>query len=408
MKRIFATILSLVLALTVITGFDATAFAATSSKKPVIESVKYEGNGKVEVEFTSDVKFKSSATVTVTKKSNDKTYTATILEKDDDSIEFKSSSYTAGASYSFKITGIKLVSANSYTTVSGTFKVPAAGKIGISHVEYDGSGKVEVEFSKDVTFKSSAKVTVTNSSGKEYSATILDLDDDSIEFRSSVYSAGKTYTFKITGIKLRTASSYTTVSGTFTVPSAKKLSIEKVEYDGYGRVEVEFVNNVTLKSSAKITAKDSSGNTYSTTILDYDHDGIEFKINSYKTGRTYTFTISGIKSEGASSYTTISGTVKIPSNALAIKSVEYDAEDYELCIEFNKSVTYGSNLKVTVTDSKGNTYRTTILEKEYDEIELWVIGLTEGDTYTVKVENVKVSGGSSYTTLTKTFKAIDD
>ena len=49
-------------------------------------------------------------------------------------------------------------------------------------VEYKGNGRVDVEFRTKVNYKNTS-VTVKDSSGKRYSAYIVDKDSDDLEFR---------------------------------------------------------------------------------------------------------------------------------------------------------------------------------------------------------------------------------
>lgn len=89
--------------------------------------------------------------------------------------------------------------------------------------------------------------------------------------------------------------------------------IKKVEYEGNGKVEVDFRSRVQYKN-AKVTVKDSGGKSYSTRITEKDSDDLEFKVSGVQSGKTYTFTISGIRKRGASSYTKISGKFTVRSS----------------------------------------------------------------------------------------------
>lgn len=182
--------------------------------------------------------------------------------------------------------------------------------------------------------------------------------------------------------------------------------IEKVSYEGGGKVDVDFYGKVNYKSP-KVTVKDSSGKKYSATIVERDDDDLDFKVKNYKKGKKYKFSISGIKRAGTSGYTKVKGTFKIKSSVpLKVKEVDYDDEDRELCIEFNKKVQW-KNAKVTVTNSSGKKYTTKIIEKDSDDIEVYVDGLTYGKKYNYKVSGVKAKTAKNYTTLKGTFKAID-
>ena len=89
---------------------------------------------------------------------------------------------------------------------------------------------------------------------------------------------------------------------------------KKVEYDGYGEVDVDFVGRVQYRN-VKVTVKDSNGKTYKAVITERDSDDLSFRILDYKKGLKYTFTISGIKKRGEASFGKVRGTVKIPSKS---------------------------------------------------------------------------------------------
>ena len=118
-----------------------------------------------------------------------------------------------------------------------------------------------------------------------------------------------TYNYKISGIKAKDGGSYTTVSGKFKVPASTKIIIDDIEYDAEDReVAFSFKNKVQWKSP-KVTIKNAKGTTVKTRILDKDNDEIEVKAK-LKEGSKYSYSISGIKAKGASSYKTIKGTFR--------------------------------------------------------------------------------------------------
>lgn len=98
----------------------------------------------------------------------------------------------------------------------------------IKKVDYEGKGKVEVDFGSDVKYKK-AKVTVTDTSGTTYKATILNKDEDDLEFKIKNYKSGKKYNFTISGVKEQGTSKYGSVSGTVKIPKATSTKITKSE-----------------------------------------------------------------------------------------------------------------------------------------------------------------------------------
>lgn len=187
-----------------------------ASGKPSIEKTEYEGRGRVEVEFYGNVRY-SNAKVTVKKLSTGQTYTADILKKDSDDIEFRSPSYTSGCKYKYTISGIKRYGAGSYTSVSGYFRVPKAGSIKIEDIEYDAEDReLSVDFRTKVNWNNPSVMIYTTSGQYVCSGRVIERENDGIEFRlDKRLSYGKKYTCKISGVKARTGSTYKTISKTF-------------------------------------------------------------------------------------------------------------------------------------------------------------------------------------------------
>lgn len=189
----------------------------------------------------------------------------------------------------------------------GTLPVLAAsGAPGVDEWKYKGKNKIEVEFKQDVRYKK-AKVKVTDSKGKSYKTSIVKKDEDDITFKVTGLKKGKTYTYKISGIRKEGASKYTSVKGTFRIPKDSKPVIEDVEYDSEDR-EVNFDFKGTVKwKKAKVTVKDSKGKNYVTRILEKDNDSIEVRVKKLTVGKKYTYKITGVAQKGSSSYKTVSG-----------------------------------------------------------------------------------------------------
>ena len=177
----------------------------------------------------------------------------------------------------------------------------------IKKTEYEGNGVVEVDFKKSVQYKN-AKVLVKDSSGKFYTAKITDKDSDDITFKVSSIAAGKTYAYQISGVRSGKSGSYVKITGKFTVPAAKKLTIQKLECDvGDRELELEFSGRVQYKS-AKVTVKDSAGKKYTARIEEKDSDSMEIYVKGLKKGKKYTVQISGVRLRNTGSYGKVSKT----------------------------------------------------------------------------------------------------
>jgi len=191
------------------------------------------------------------------------------------------------------------------------------------------------------------------------------------------------------------------------VPAFAAPKVKKAEYEGKGRVEVDFNSKVKYKN-VKVTVKDNKGAAYSTKINEKDNDDLAFTIKNFKTGRTYTYTISGVKKNNESSYGKVTGKVTIPTPTTTpkVKEVDYDKGDREVEFEFTTRVQW-KGTKVTITDGSKN-YVTRIKEKDSDSIEVKVSKLTIGKKYTYKISGVRVKGANSYKTISGTFIARDN
>lgn len=88
-------------------------------------------------------------------------------------------------------------------------------------------------------------------------------------------------------------------------------STKSVVYEGSGKVTVSYRTKVTYEE-VDISVKDNSGKTYSTSIKKKSSSSITFLIKSYKAGKSYKFTINGIKG-GA-----VTGSFKIYSKSKAM------------------------------------------------------------------------------------------
>ena len=207
MKKIIAF---LMIALVLITS-AVTVVADT----PKIKKTEYDGNGLVEVDFRRDVQYKNLK-VTV-KDSKGKSYSVSVLERDEDDLTFRVKNIKAGLKYTYTISGVRSGRKGSYTSVKGTFKTPAASKKPqVKYVEYDWEDReLEVEFVNRVSYKS-PQVTLVNAAGKSFPVRILDRDNDSLELYVGALASG-TYKLTISGIGLSGSTSKTTITHSFNV-----------------------------------------------------------------------------------------------------------------------------------------------------------------------------------------------
>lgn len=284
-----------------------------------------------------------------------------------------------------------------------------AASASIKKTEYEGAGRVEIDFRKDVQYKN-LKLTVKDSSGKTYAAKVLEKDEDDLTFQVQNVQPGKKYSYTLSGVRAGRSGKYGKVSGKFSVPAAKPalaLKVKKAAYDAGDReLELDFNQKVSYKN-LKVKVIDASGKACAVRAIDRDDDGLSFKISNVAPGKTYTYTLTGIRAGKSGAYGSLSGQFTTPAaKTVSIQSVEYDQEDRTLDVEFSARVKY-KNLKLKVKDASGKTYAAKVLEKDGDSLEARVSGLKRGKTYTLTVSGVSADG-AAYKTLTRRFAALDD
>lgn len=179
------------------------------------------------------------------------------------------------------------------------------------------------------------------------------------------------------------------------VPALAEVpEIKRVEYDGRGYVEVDFVYDVQY-SNVQVNVVDATGFSYSAVVRELDEDDISFVVESIVPGKEYNFSISGVRSGFSGEYESVSGSFVVPAEGeILIKSVDYDADDRELDIEFSSRVEYNNPI-VKIQDASGSVYEGRIIEKDRDSIEVRVGELKRGDEYSVTVEGLVGADGSA-------------
>ena len=179
----------------------------------------------------------------------------------------------------------------------------------------------------------------------------------------------------------------------------------RAEYEGNGRVEIDFRNDVTYENPAiQVMPADFFGETtgLTATIVEIDDDDLTFVTEGLLPETTYTYTLSGVREGRTGEYGSITGTFITPAEgAVVISELEVDVEDGEIEIEFLGRVDY-DNPTVTVTKADGTALKTTIEEREGDGIEVRARGLVRGEEYTVTVTGVAQRDSGTFGTVSRT------
>lgn len=348
--------------------FSSTAYAGTSvnysvsssgkGKEIKVMSVKYDKDDdddddnkhEIEVKFRTKVRWSKSAKVSSVKDNEGKKYSARLNDTDSDDCDIYIKNLKSGRTYTIVINGIKKNGAKSYGKLTLTVKIPSDkqnvsnSKLKVTKVEFDDDNddddkygsEIDIKFNTDVVWRSNAKVSsIKDNKGKSYKGVLNDKDDDSCEVYIKNMTYGRTYTIKISGIKVKGASSYTSITAKVKVPAKKSssLTVKDVEYeedydndydddddDDYDdddrdeyKVKIEFKGKVRFKNNAYVIIKDSSGKAYSTknSRVEFDDDECEVHLDkALKQGNKYYYEVVGVKARDSGNYTTVKGSFR--------------------------------------------------------------------------------------------------
>ena len=149
---------------------------------------------------------------------------------------------------------------------------------------------------------------MTDPAGKQFTAPVVDKDRNELEFKIKGAQQGKTYSFKISGIRKVGEKKYRCVKGIIRIPTSKgNVPVKEIEYFKSNKnVEFDFTVPVQWKK-AKVTITDGK-NQYVVKITKRNKKEIKVRVKGLKAGAVYSYTISGIRRYGKGKYGTISGT----------------------------------------------------------------------------------------------------
>ena len=211
----------------------------------------------------------------------------------------------------FRNLGSRLIAAVlAAVMVLGLNMMPAQADARIESVDYEGNGRIEVEFKTPVRYYRTFRVAAHNTAGKKMGTEIIKKGEDELLFRIIGAQPGQTYIFVVNGIRKQGESVKTRITRRITIPkSAGSVKIKRVSYEPEdSNLELGFSDEVEWKN-AKITVKSGSTN-YVSSITGKSSKGVKIRVKKLTMGTTYTVTISGIRKKGTSKYGTVTGTVK--------------------------------------------------------------------------------------------------
>lgn len=181
------------------------------------------------------------------------------------------------------------------TALALVVPVQAAVNDGV-RIEYDGFGRVELDFARDVRYRD-VQLSVQNEEGNACEALIAEMDDDELSFIVKDIVPGN-YSFVLSGLRFGWTGEYESFAGAFRVPDENEVVIKSVDYDADDReLELGFNARVQLEQP-QVTLKDAEGKEYDVKLREWDEDGIELRVEKLARGAEYTVTVQGVKPFG--------------------------------------------------------------------------------------------------------------
>ena len=94
------------------------------------------------------------------------------------------------------------------------------------------------------------------------------------------------------------------------------------------------------------------------------------------------------------------------TSLIEVSSVKQDDDNKNIIdIHFTTKVMWDNNASITsLTDAGGNSYNAKIIDKDDDDLEIYVEGIKDGTNYTADIQGIKAYDDSSYTNLKVNFE----
>lgn len=94
------------------------------------------------------------------------------------------------------------------------------------------------------------------------------------------------------------------------------------------------------------------------------------------------------------------------TSLIEVSSVKQDDDNKNIIdVHFTTKVMWDNNASITsLTDAGGNSYNAKIIDRDDDDLEIYVEGIKDGTNYTADIQGIKSYNDSSYTNLKVTFE----
>lgn len=94
------------------------------------------------------------------------------------------------------------------------------------------------------------------------------------------------------------------------------------------------------------------------------------------------------------------------TSLIEVNSVKQDDDNKNIVdVNLKTKVMWDDNASITsLTDAGGNSYNAKIIDKDDDDLEIYIEGIKDGTNYTAEIQGIKAYNDNSYTNLKVTFE----
>ncbi|MDO4547765.1 MAG: hypothetical protein Q4D04_06700, partial [Clostridia bacterium] len=187
------------------------------------------------------------------------------------------------------------------------------------------------------------------------------------------------------------------------------LDIDSVSYQGKGVVRVVFEDDddddYVVYKKPKVKVTDDNGVSYTAKITKKNKRFMVFKISNPASGKRYSFTITGIRERGDDDFDTVNGSFSIASVEMPkISAVAYKGNG-KVEVSFSGNQVQYKNVKVSASDSQGNSYTAKVVNKGNKSLVFKVENVRANTSYNFTISGIGSRGAGEYGTLSGSFNA---
>lgn len=268
--------------------------------------------------------------------------------------------------------------------------------LNVREIEYEGNNIAEIEFSSDLLYTGSEKITVTDTEGNELKCKLKNQSADKWNVEIDSIDEGKIYYVKIEavntdGTPLIFSGAFLARDGFEATATLNGFSSEVFCFES----GIKFLcdnDNIYSSNKTQITLRNADGDVFTADDYIMEDDYWLIYTDKISPGDIFSIQITGITDNRRKDTAIYEICKAMPGSNTAAKIMEtdFDVNDGELEIKFEDKIEWSGKPVVTITDINGSPYKVSVVNWDNDDIEALVTGLTQPGKYSF---TVKDSGG---------------